>query len=166
MRGKGSGKALTAFGAVGSMAPKDNRSPLAKRLDAEVASVTPSFFSKMKTLPPRKRRRKRHDRGGKRIYLAHFVLRADPTVQFLKVGISSLNLDARFEVDRANYEIKALAESEFIATKDARLMESAFHSAFRTHRFFPTVSLATGNTECFAYSEDLVDRLRRFITGR
>lgn len=140
---------------------------LADRLDRSVAAATPSLRKKtvVRSVPTFKSRRKQsRPKDAKRVYLVKFTLRRDCGVQFLKIGISAIAIRARFQCDERNYDVAILAESEWLSMRDAALTESALHAAFRSAKFRPPVLLASGNTECFAYSEDNRCRMANIIS--
>ena len=145
------------------------RPNIVQRLDAEVRDVTPSL-RKRPTIDERARTREPVERRtdiveGRRLYLVLFTLRTNPSVQFIKVGISRLDLLARFQRDAVNYEFEIITEGERARDADAKTAEAAFHAAFLIHRQKPVVRLASGNTECYRYTDELLRKMREVITG-
>jgi hypothetical protein len=144
--------------------------PMVRRLDAEAARVneglrgndvagrTPIYEHKLVPAPTKKRKG-----CDKRVYVARFVLKGRRDIQFLKIGISSLDLDARFQIDREKYEIIILAESEYFSNRDAMITEKSLHRAFKFSRKRPVVPLSSGNTECFSYSDETAQRMKDFV---
>ena len=133
---------------------------IAARLDAEAALAQGKQpkAPRPDQAPPRPRKMTALD--GSRVYLVAFTLRSDPDIRFVKVGVSSYDIRARFRQDLARYEIALLAESQRLVGEDAAAAERAVHAAFIRDRRRPPVRLASGNTECYAYTEQ---NLRRFV---
>jgi hypothetical protein len=93
-------------------------------------------------------------RNWQRVYLVLFTNLANPSIQFLKIGVSSMpTLLARFSKDLHSYKIEALASSPRYPVQDALALEKAIHAAFRSDSCRPSIRLSSGNTECYVYSE-------------
>lgn len=125
---------------------------LGRRLDAEVARACGRQLKAEiaeKTRPVRKKTML----NGQRIYLVAFTLLDDPSLRFLKVGVSASDIRARFRLDLKRYSIELLAESQRLTGSDALTAEQAVHAAFRKGRYRPKVPLASGNSECYECSE-------------
>ena len=90
---------------------------------------------------------------GSRLYLVRFVSKADPDETFLKVGISSMAVNARFQGDFALYNVETIALSAIFRGADALIIEKSLHRAFRAFSFRPRVPLKSGNTECYECTE-------------
>jgi hypothetical protein len=128
---------------------------LARRLDEEVARVTPSHKTKKEYSDPRRVKVVQGAlQDGKRVYLVAFALLRDPEIKFVKIGISSFDIRARFRPDLRNYKVDLLAESQRFTDAGAIHAEQAIHAAFRKSRRRPSIPLRSGNTECYAYSEE------------
>jgi hypothetical protein len=139
---------------------------LVSSLDAEVASVTPSLRKRQDVPSPviLPRRSRGEVISGQRVYLVLFTLRTNRTLQFLKIGVSAFDLLARFQQDRQNYDFVVIAESEAKGS-DAFKIETAFHRAFFKDRIRPKVPLASGNTECYRYTEETMKRMADILSA-
>jgi hypothetical protein len=139
---------------------------LVDALDAEVASVTPSLRKRQDVSDPivSPRRSRAEVVLGQRVYLVRFTLRTNPSVQFLKIGVSAFDLLARFQQDRQNYDFVVIAESAARGA-DALKIEAAFHAAFIKDRTRPRVPLASGNTECYRYTEETMKRMAEILSA-
>jgi len=140
---------------------------LVRRLDAEVAkakaATTPQRNAVVETPSAHRRRRRKKPLDGQRIYLVRFTLRADPTETFIKVGISSMDIRARFQPDGRLYSVELIAESNRFSPRDARLMEQSIHVAFLKSRYWPSIRLRSGNTECYQHTEQNVQRFSEIV---
>ena len=130
------------------------------RLDAEAATAIGKKPKAPATTPRPRPPRKATVLDGTRVYLVAFTLRADPSVQFIKVGVSAYDIRARFRPDLTRYEVALLAESQRLTGGDAAMAERAVHLAFRKEHCRPPVRLTSGNTECYAHTER---NLRLFV---
>lgn len=161
---------LTMYDRLGEKMQFGFRPAVIQRLEAEVRDVTPSL-RKRSTIDERailaasKRQKRARETEGRRVYLVLFTLRSNPAVRFIKVGISRLDLMARFQRELGNYEIKIIAETERARNADAVALEAAFHAAFSALRHSPCVRLASGNTECYQHTEQNLRRMREIIEG-
>jgi hypothetical protein len=102
----------------------------------------------------------------KRVYFAQFSHRETDT-KFVKVGMSASALSQRFASDLSSYEVRLLAETEYYTASDARIVESNIQQMMAFAQVRPPVPLRSGgNTECFRFSRDVVERILRIMTGR
>lgn len=88
-----------------------------------------------------------------RIYLVKFTHKSDTSIQFLKVGMSTMSPDARFIADVSNYYFEVVALSASFSIKDALIMEKSIHRALLAEKHRPICPLKSGNTECYSFNE-------------
>ena len=88
-----------------------------------------------------------------RIYLVKFTHKSDSSIQFLKLGMSTMSPDARFIADIANYTIEVIALSDSFNINDALTLEKSIHRSLLAERHRPICLLKSGNTECYSFSE-------------
>lgn len=148
-----------------AMGIKDPRRALVDRLNAEVASVTPSLRRHRENTPASAAKRASRKREGGRVYVVRF-LSACGRVSFVKIGVSGMELAARFQADWENYSFECLMESEWMDGRDALALEQALHHAYRRRRYRPPIPLATGNTECYQFGDELNDLIEIVRAGR
>lgn len=138
----------------------------ARALDASAARVTPSLRKKPTIKPIVVTKLKSPVNVGTSVYLVRFTLKTDRSVSFVKVGVSSVGISARFCRDRSNYDISTICKYDHLSRRDALAIEGAIHRAFYDKRIRPPVRLASGNTECFRDTESFVIDVSNIITGR
>lgn len=107
----------------------------------------------------------RRPTSGARVYLVRFTLRSDSKVAFLKVGMSGMAIEARFQSDAGRYKVEAIASSPFFSGPDALLVEKSIHRALLGKRHVPVTRLKTGNTECYVYDEVSMRRFADIVNA-
>jgi hypothetical protein len=134
----------------------------ADRLDIVSSPVNRQALNQTNRRRPRQRRAKRPTL----VYVVAFVLRADPSIKFLKIGITTHDVPGRFAADSEIYHFAVVHQISAESTQHALAMERSLHELFRTHRFRPPMPLRSGgNSECFAYSDALEARMADLISS-
>lgn len=77
--------------------------------------------------------------------------------KFLKVGIDS-NSRRHFE----NYDFENVYLSKFISRIEASELEKKILNEYKQFRYKPILEF-TGKTECFVYTEELINKIKEFI---
>lgn len=98
--------------------------------------------------------RRKPTNGESRVYLVHTATKHEPAQEFVKIGVTSKPIADRFRCDEDTYQITVVALSAILPTKDALILEQAIHRAFGQSRIYPVIPLRSGNTECYAATEE------------
>lgn len=100
--------------------------------------------------------------NSKRVYVTLFESKiSDET--FIKVGVSSKPIDLRFSSDLKNYKITLLRETKYYNASDSFIVESNFHNMLEVFKYYPTIRLSSGNTECFINSNECLRRINNIL---
>lgn len=110
----------------------------------------------LQTIAPAKttEKRKIHTNNGNRVYLVKFKSKHYPDIEFVKIGVSTKPIPVRFGCDANRYVFEVLAMSPVMSGYDAYALEQALHKTFFTRRYTPTLRLKSGNSECYAHTEE------------
>ena len=104
-----------------------------------------------------------HNRRKAMVYVVRFVLKSDPSVTFIKVGITGSNPILRFKIDEKKFRLEVIEQTGTMRAADALAMEAALLELFRDQQFRSPVPLASGNTECFVYTPDLQTKMKEIV---
>lgn len=135
----------------------------AERLDIVSSPVNRQALSGTKRAP-RNGQTGRRRRSPTRVYVVKFVLLADARLVFLKIGVTSTDVMTRFAADDGRYRVTIVHEGLAPSRRHALVLESALHAVFKPMKFRPPAPLLSGgNSECFAFSEDLERHMKQMI---
>lgn len=99
-----------------------------------------------------------------KVYVVRFTGVADESLTFLKIGITSSDIEIRFEQDVGRYRCDVVHQIKDLTRSDARSLEAALHSFFRPHKFRPPYPLLSGgNSECFSYSAKVEQQMKEVV---
>lgn len=108
-------------------------------------------------------------KGGPRktiLYVVRFTHLTKNEIVFLKVGITNHSLDVRFANDVGRYRIDQVGKIEPLSRRDALLIEQCILEFLKNEKARPVIPLISGgNSECFAYTEQLEKTLQGWISS-
>jgi hypothetical protein len=103
------------------------------------------------------------ERGPSSVYLCSFRPRQKSAMDFVKIGISAREIVERFRDDLGNYEVFLLVRSVRLPEPDALTFEDALHRLFERFKYYPSIPLKSGNSECFRPDDEALGKMKRFI---
>ncbi len=99
------------------------------------------------------------------VYVVRFILRSDPSLTFIKVGITSANPMHRFKLDAKKFDLIVIETIKGLKRNDALALEAALLELFAPKNFRPPVVLGSGNSECFVYTEELQEEMKSLLSS-